>query len=276
MAYTLLARTLACVLITAATLKLAGLAFDPAPRYGWLALPGMPIVVLVWEIALAAWLLAGYRKVGAWLATLGTFSVFALASYQSWAIGRPSCGCFGQIQVGPWYVLAFDLGVLLLLVLIRPDLTAVRKVLGLQRPWLVRAGVITAVAVGSWLLLFGVLALLGFGSLSAAVAYLKGEYFSLSPSPLSIPRGFPGDIRETTVEVTNRTGKPVRLIGGTSDCSCITTRDMPLTLGAGESKALKIVVRLPHLTGRSTRTVSLWTDTEDIPSVPVRVLMDVQ
>ena len=34
--------------------------------------------------------------------------------------GRCSCGCFGSLCINPWYVLAFDLAVVVLLLRLRP------------------------------------------------------------------------------------------------------------------------------------------------------------
>jgi hypothetical protein len=56
-----------------------------------------------------------------------------------------------------------------------------------------------------------------YGSPDTASAHLRGERISLYPRLVDLGTGDPGEIRETVVEVVNRTDHPIRLIGGTKD-----------------------------------------------------------
>ena len=82
----------------------------------------------------------------------------------------------------------------------------------------------------------------------------------------------PGDRLEQTITIKNWTAKPVRLIGGTSDCSCVTTSEMPLTIPSGESLTLTIKLAVPESNaGAFTRIASIWTDCDQQRTIPLRL-----
>jgi hypothetical protein len=210
--YTWVARLLALLLLAAAGLKLNGLAVDPVGRIGLFSLPAFQIAVVEFELFLAIWLLWGRQPLGSWVTALGVFTIFAsVSAYQGW-IGRASCGCFGQLSVGPWSAFGIDLAVLMALILGRPDLQALRLLLASFLPAfysLVGAIVIVGTLAG--------LGALMYGSADSALAHLRGERISLYPRWVDVGSGDPDEELETAVEVVNRTDHPIRLIGGTKD-----------------------------------------------------------
>jgi hypothetical protein len=214
--YSLVSRSLAVLLLTAAVLKLSGLAADPVGRMGMFTASAFQIAVVEFEVFLAAWLLRGTRPLGSWMTALVVFTAFAgVSAYQGW-IGRTTCGCFGRLSVSPWYAFGIDLTVLLALVLGRPDLSMVwqqpRLMLANFRPILY--GFVGMIGMlGS---LAG-LAFLRFGSPDAALAHFRGETISLSPRLVDVGTGAPGETREASVEVFNREDHPIRLIAGAKD-----------------------------------------------------------
>jgi hypothetical protein len=84
------------------------------------------------------------------------------------------------------------------------------------------------------------------------------------PSSLSslvdMGEGVPGETRSASVELTNRTDEPIRLIGGTSDCSCTVLADLPVTIPPGESRSITVAMRLPNATGAYNRKAGLRLD----------------
>jgi hypothetical protein len=75
--YSWISRILALLLLTAAGLKLNGLAVDPVGRMGLFTAPAFQIAVVEFEIFLAIWLLWGKQPLGSWITTLVVFTVFA-------------------------------------------------------------------------------------------------------------------------------------------------------------------------------------------------------
>jgi hypothetical protein len=104
---------LAVVLLAAALLKARQAATEPIP--GTHILSSRPLLIAaVWcEILLGCWMLAGvHRRITRWvvIACFGAYAAMALALALG---GAESCGCFGRVQVNPWYTTALDAGIAL-------------------------------------------------------------------------------------------------------------------------------------------------------------------
>ena len=245
------------LLLAAAALKLVGWNVAPFAQYGWLLTPTVQTAAVVWEAILGIWLLASFRGTGGppvsalhWLLAVLTFAAFAAVSGYLGLIGQANCGCFGLIQASPWAAFGVDLAALVLLALGRPA-----KVVGTLR---VPLGLIGVAIVLATLAGVGTLA---FGSLDAAIAKLRGEPLGVTPAVLDFGQGKPGELLTTSVTVRNFTTDPVRLIGGTSDCSCLVTQDLPVTIPPGESVNIAVRLKVPGGTpGQLTRRVEVFTD----------------
>ena len=70
---------------------------------------------------------------------------------------------------------------------------------------------------------------------------MRTERLSVHPPLIDMGHGAPGETREATVELTNRTDQPIRLIGGTADCSCTVIGDLPVTIPPGEARSCKYI-----------------------------------
>ena len=262
--FRLLGAALGGLLIAAASLKLYGLSVSAVPPVGILALPQVQTFAVLWELGLGIWLFSGLYRGPAWIISLATFVGFAAISGMLGLQGVASCGCFGTITASPWIVFTIDLVVICLLLLFRPtwDTSEFRTLL-------VPAGKLVGTACG----LLGMLAvgsILSFGSVSAGLAKLRGDALDVKRY-LDFGESEPGETRETRTEITNYSSKPIRLIGGTSDCSCITTTDMPLTIEPGSTLSFQIKFKVPgnSTVGRLTRTAEIWTDCDQHRTIKI-------
>ncbi len=127
------------------------------------------------------------------------------------------------------------------------------------------AGLVSLAAVA--LLLIG-LAQFRFGSVDSALAAMRGDSISAQPLLLDVGNGDPGEERESVLTVTNHSETVVNIVGGSSDCSCVTTVDLPVAIGAHESRSIRVRVRLPAMPGIFTRKVLLWTDMAEVGRIP--------
>ncbi len=262
---------LGSLLLVAALLKLNGLAADPVARMGIFSTPEFQVAVIEFELFLAVWLLWGKRPLGSWLVALATFAGFAAVSfYQGW-IGQASCGCFGRLSVSPWYAFGLDVLVLTGLLVGRPDLKPLR-----ENP---RRGLAGAMLPAAWglagmVVIGGVLsglAYFGFGSMPAALAYLRGERVSIDPRLVDVGEGPRGEARDVTVTLMNWTDRPVQLFGGTADCSCTVLHDLPVTIPAKESRSVSVQVRLSGSPGVFTRKVAFLVNDEGFKRIDFRM-----
>ncbi|MBI3822072.1 MAG: hypothetical protein HY289_05250 [Planctomycetes bacterium] len=256
------------LLLLAAGLKIYGFGVDPVARSGIFSAPAFQFLIIAFELTLGVWLLSAWQQIGSWLAVLVTFSLFAAVSfYQGW-VGQASCGCLGsKVSASPWLMFTVDLIAVAALLLFRPDLTPL---------WVNRrrvAWTASGVAGGYLVLMTGlaVFAHIQFGSIDAALASLRSERLSVSPGLLDMGIGVPGETREATLELTNRTENPILLIGGTADGSCTVIGDLPLTIPPGESRLIKVEMRLPNRVGIFDRKAQLILEDEGFKKVGFRL-----
>jgi hypothetical protein len=258
---------LGALLLVAAWLKIYGFAAAPIAHTGVFSAPSVQFLVIALEVLLGLWLLSSKEQIGAWLVALIAFLAFSGASsYQGW-IGQASCDCFGTVRVSPWYAFGVDLAAVGALVLARPDLTPVWK----NRT---RIAVTAASILGAYALLVGSLAVLAqyrYGSIEAAIAILRNERLSVRPALIDVGRGVPGEIRQASVELTNRTDHPIRVLGGTADCSCTVAGSLPVTVPPAGTESIAIAVRLPPSLGAFDRRATLTIDDHGFKTVAIRL-----
>jgi hypothetical protein len=205
---------------------------------------------------------------GAWIVAVVTFAAFAIISfYQGW-VGQASCGCLGtKVKVSPWLMFTVDVFAVAGLLLARPDLRPIWE----NRSRIVRVG---ATVFGGYLLLLGSLGVFAhyhFGSIDAALAGLRSERLSVYPALVDVGEGAPGESRDALVELSNRTDRPIRIIGGTSDCSCTVLGDLPVTIPPGEARSITVTVYLPNSVGRFNRKAELKIDDQGFGRVGFRL-----
>jgi hypothetical protein len=251
-------RALGLLLVVAAALKFYGLQVSAITISAPVFDPQLQMAALNWELLLGGCLVLLVFPWGTWLAAVGTFVVFAATSiYLGW-LGQARCGCFGSIEATPWHALAVDVGALAALVWGRPQMWPL--------PGRAEAAPLAAV-VGGVAILSGIAAGTGmavFGSVDAAVAYFRRETVSVRPRVLDLGAVEAGSVAEASVEVINRSDRAVKIVGGTSDCSCVATGALPVVVEARSTLAIPVRVRLPRTEGQFNRKAILWTADETV------------
>jgi hypothetical protein len=262
-------RGLGVLLLVAAALKLYSLAVEPVGGVGFFSEPWVQTLIVEWEILLGTWLVWGVNRALAWLAANVTFVCFAAVSlWQGW-IGQVSCGCFGAISVSPWVALSSDVVGLVFLAF------AWRHAWTRQAPALlvsaIRPVAIGVCGVSAMLACMAAIATIALGSPHAGLAYLRGDSVTVTPRLIDVGEGYQGDRKEAVIRLHNWSAQPIRVIGGTSDCSCVVTRDLPVTLSPDESCNLTVRLVITGSAGQFTRTAQLFTDDDRHRSVRFRL-----
>jgi hypothetical protein len=262
----LILRSLGVLLLVAAGLKTYGMNVSPLPSVGSLSSPQWQTLVIGWELGLGFWLVSGAARWGAWVTALLTFAGFAVVSGTLGLQGVADCGCFGVIKASPWWAFGVDVVVLLLLLLFRPAWDG-SEIRGFARPAIKLASgaaVLLSLSAGGSKVVFG--------SVSAGFAKLRGQKVSAT-GYVDFGPSVPGQYLEAAATITNYSDEPPRLIGGTSDCSCITTTDMPLTIPPGQTFPFVVKLRVaPNTTpGQLTRTAEIWTDCDRHRTLRIRL-----
>jgi hypothetical protein len=179
--------------------------------------------------------------------------------------GQASCGRFGRLTLHPGQTFAIDVGAVAALWIWRPAPTTERTGAGRLSPLLkigVGAAVLLALSGGAFLF--------AKANPVEALAWFRGEAITVDPPVSDVGKGQPGEERTFRVELTNRTRRPIRVIGGTTNLSCSATGDLPLTLAEGETGTLEVSVRFVGSPGRFQYRFVLLTDDEEQPEVVAR------
>lgn len=113
---------LGLLLLVAAALKGHQLATEPVPGVDILSYRWSLMFQVEFEIVFGLWLLSGLTPRLTWAAALGCFAFFSGVTLYKGLTGETTCGCFGTVDVNPWYTLILDVTCVLLLLFIRPDL----------------------------------------------------------------------------------------------------------------------------------------------------------
>ena len=119
-ASTIVRLAVAALLLVAAGMKVVQISTEPANNCGELSCRWQGIVETEAEILLGLWLLSGlaadYSRAMATIA----FGAFAVITCYKGIKGDASCGCFGKMEIRPWYTMALDLVVVAGLLVFRP------------------------------------------------------------------------------------------------------------------------------------------------------------
>jgi len=158
--YHVLRILLAAVLLIAAGLKCHQLATEPVIGHSILDARWLLMLTVEFELFFGFWLLANVLPKLTWAAALTCFSLFTCVSLYKALSGYASCGCFGRVQVNPWYTSTLDLVFVVSLLIWRPrglsrfsfdenGTVPFARAVGVMALWLM-AGLPAAYAMGSY------------------------------------------------------------------------------------------------------------------------------
>lgn len=253
MAYFLLSSAVAFILLAAATLKIIGMSISPVAETGIGLHPVFTIALIELEILLGVSLLLRIWPDLIRYSVKCIFLLFTVVSASAYYSGVASCGCFGSVQMNPLYVCLFDFVVVVAFCFCSPP-----KSYGLNITFTKVMRPILGAGIFSFLILATLLLFPPEPGL--AFSRLRGSTVTLHPLVSDLGNQLGGTEVLSSVVVTNNGSKPLRIAGGTSDCSCIVTDNLPLTLAPGEKIELEIRVNVPETVGAFNRPAFLWTD----------------
>jgi hypothetical protein len=252
-------------LLSTAALKFHAVAFEPPRANMFAASPRLQLAAAEAETVLGLLLLFGWVPRVTWVGAVGFFIAAGGVSLYRALDGQASCGCFGSATVSPWIAFAGDALILAGLAFWRPAGVGQAFRSARLRPYLI-------VAAGAALLLVasGVGLTLACGGLSRGLAFVRGEPIVVQPGVAEVQEGRAGEERAVAVQVVNFGDRPTQIIGGSATCSCVATRDLPVTVDAGEAVSIRVKVTLRETPGRFEHPFLLYTDDGKQPVVTAR------
>jgi len=113
-----------------------------------------------------------------------------------------------------------------------------------------------------------------FGSLAGAAAYLRGERLMITPAVFDLGELREGEKRELFLEATNLGSAPARIVGSSSNCSCIVPEELPMTVPAGTSRKIKVLVTGAFVDGTAvfSQDVVFFTDVHAQPICRITII----
>lgn len=251
------ARVCGLILLTGVALKIQGaMAGGVGQSLGNFS-PRVQLAAIEIEALVGLWLVSGLARQGAWFAGVGLYSVLAGVSLYLVSAGVSNCRCFGHVHVSPWTSFALDATCLAGLVLTRP--ADMSEWFHTPMALVLRAA---AAVVAILLLILG-------GTSPAAnrqFALLRGEALILEAEDTNVGAAQSGDYRWVEVAVENISNSDARLVGGTADCSCLSTTDLPVTISPGGRSVIHVAIRFGGSPGNFKHSFRLYTD---VPTQPL-------
>jgi hypothetical protein len=229
---------LGAVLLGAAILKTV---WPSDALYGnaleWLSDPVWRLTAAEVEAVLGLWLLTGRFRRALWWAALAWFIGLSGASLYLGVVGQPTCGCFGaRLPLSPWHAFGLDVTAVAALALLRPPQVWQIGWANLRRLLLTAAG-----AGGILAVLIGGLTL-AYGSPGEGLVHLRGEALTLDPPVIDLGEVQAADVRSIPIRLVNHTDRPVGVVGGTADCTCVAWEDLPVVVPPRGDQSLRIRV----------------------------------
>lgn len=222
------------VLLAAAILKGTQMAGDPFGRHALFANRTLAILMVMFEGTLGLWLLTGAYPRTARAVGAVCFLTFFVVSARQVALGRSSCGCFGNVELTPWVTAAVDLVAAVLLLLTSPPSPA---------KWSYRlavgAGVASALAMApAWWL---------------TSPTSKASQLSATPSVVSLGTVGRGQKAEVEIFLSNNSPGVIRLGSVETSCPCLSVQIPEAAVEPGGATRAEVVLDLatePYFIGK--------------------------
>jgi hypothetical protein len=112
----------------------------------------------------------------------------------------------------------------------------------------------------AFLVLIGGTFLLAIDNPVDALARLRGESLTVSPSETKVGDGVLGEERIFTIHLRNHTDRTIRVVGGTTNCGCVATDNLPIDLPPRESRRIDVHMKFSGGLGRFQHRFVLYTD----------------
>jgi hypothetical protein len=103
---------------------------------------------------------------------------------------------------------------------------------------------------------------LRFGSLPSGLAYLRGERLLINPATTHLGQVTRGESADLHFRFTNFTGRPVRILGSQSSCTCLAVTELPVTIPSGDSLDVTVGVDFSSKGDEYRQVLTFFTDCE--------------
>jgi hypothetical protein len=115
-------------------------------------------------------------------------------------------------------------------------------------------------------------ATMNFGSLSHAWLYAAGVRAIIEPASVTLKGGKPGDVCDAVLTIHNFADTPLRVLGVTTTCTCVSTEKLPLVIAPRGRKEVRVTVHVGASSSeRPVQTVEYHTNHPSAPNLMVTI-----
>jgi hypothetical protein len=114
-------------------------------------------------------------------------------------------------------------------------------------------------------------ALLWFGSVASALAYLGGDRLLVDARSKSFGPVERGRTASVVFRFANASKSPITLMGVSSSCACAFAEGLPGTIGPGAERRVKVAIQTQNKVGRVTEKLRFYSDRPGQSEIDVTV-----
>ena len=131
-------------------------------------------------------------------------------------------------------------------------------------------GIASVTVIGAVPLAFALWYMMQFGASFTGISYLRGEMLVTDRSTLLLEEGRAGEVRQAEFTFRNIGPSPLHIVGAYTNCTCVVSNDLPLTVPGNASVKSTITARYRDK-GDLSQTIVYYTDCPTQPSIPISV-----
>jgi hypothetical protein len=110
-----------------------------------------------------------------------------------------------------------------------------------------------------------------FGSIAAAMAYIRGDELFAVERVASFGTLAPGESRRLAFRLINTSHRSIRVVGARPSCSCMTVEGIPLVIPPSERANLTVLVRSNGRAGSIDGSMILITNSPRTPLIELGI-----
>lgn len=182
----------------------------------------------------------------------GAFCIYICVLLLKLAVGESRCQCLGGAHLSVMFMLILDCAVAISILCTSGYWSRASVVQGVLFKHIRNLQIVMPLNL--------VVLILLFGSISAAMTFFSGQRLVVDSSSKFGGSVAHGDSVDVIFELRNLSRQSVRVIGAKSSCNCLAVLDLPIAIGIGESKDLRLRLFGNNSNSLQSETVALVFD----------------
>jgi len=237
------------IFLVASVLKAHALWSDSGSPFGTLFSAKWEASWMEFEFVLGCWLLWGAYPALLWTTAFIALLVVSAGSLVMGIQQRSTCGCFGRVQINPWYTFVLDLVLIGLLCWGREPANHLKRLAWRPSTQLLLGAIkLLASTTGIFIALALALSIVDSNLLPGFLSGAANPKISISPEVTDLGEVRDGEMHGFNVMVTIKSDRAIQVIGGTLLCNMDATDSLPVEIPAHDSRYIRVRIEFYNIT----------------------------